>query len=368
MNGDGGAGAGVGKEGARKLSSGQIDAKYVGRARHLFTGLFGLLDRYEDTAELAAMNHKKRGRPYRYPHSLMMAIATLRHALNLDFRSCEGMVEACAEGKAPDHSTICRRINSLDVSVMDGAGGGKKVISDPHFTIEVVPDGTGLTPARRSEYVRVVHKLRRGFVRLSILINKETLEIVSFAVTDDRTGEPAVFKDLLEDGLHNLGIDPDERRREVREGRVEGADSGRAHPRIVMTADGGYDTRRIFSICKELGITARIRVRTNSGCRARGVDRARSLAVLDQLGGENATPAKLAAMDDKEREANRKLWKERVNYGTRWLVEIVISAFKRKYGDSVRAKKMQNVIQEIRQKIRVYNDMLRVGGEAAMRA
>ena len=84
MSGDGGAGAGGGKEGARKLSSGQIDAKYVGRARHLFTGLFGLLDKYEDAAELAAMNHKKRGRPYMYPHSLMMAIATLRHALNLD--------------------------------------------------------------------------------------------------------------------------------------------------------------------------------------------------------------------------------------------------------------------------------------------
>ena len=89
---------------------------------------------------------------------------------------------------------------------------------------------------------------------------------------------------------------------------------------IVLTAYGGYDTRRrIFSVCRELDITAHIRVRTNSGCRAGGTDRARSLAVLGQLGG-GATPARLAAMDGAEREADRRRRKERGGDGVRWPV------------------------------------------------
>ena len=64
-------------------------------------------------------------------------------------------------------------------------------------------------------------------------------------------------------------------------------------------------------------------------------------------------------MSESEREENRKKWKEAVNYGARRLVEIVISIFKRKYGDSVRAKKIECVRQEIRLKIRAYNH---VGG------
>ena len=59
---------------------------------------------------------------------------------------------------------------------------------------------------------------------------------------------------------------------------------------------------------------------------------------------------------------------ERVGYGTRWLVEIVISAFKRTYGDAVTAKKMGNIRQEIGLKVCTYNRMLQVGMEAAMRA
>ena len=344
---------------AGRPTSRQIDAKYVGRARHVFRLIDGLIDIYDDGAELAAMNRAKRGRPYAYTHSRMAAISEIRAKMGLDFRSCEGMLPA---GTSPTYTTIFRRINGMDASV-------RKSLSDVEcgdVAISLVPDGTGLTPAVRSEYVRVVHKLRRGFLRLTIMINKETLEIVAFRLTDDSVGEPAVFEDLLHDALANLGVDPDRRRAEV---LAQHNSQDKTYRNIALTADGGYDSREIFSACRKLGITTSIRVRKNANARADGVDRARSEAVLDQLGGgAGATPAGLAALDETEREANRRKWKKRVRYGTRWLVEIVISSFKRTYGDAATAKKMGNVRQEIRLKICTYNRMLRIGREAAMGA
>ena len=340
-------------------TSRQIDAKYVERARSVFEMIAGLVDIYDDGAELAAMNRGKRGRPYRYTHSLIAAISQIRDKMSLDFRSCEGMLP---KGRGPAYTTIFRRVSAQDASIRESLSD----VSCGDVAISLVPDGTGITPATRSEYVRVVHKLRRGFLRLTIMINKETLEIVAFRLTDDSVGESSVFEALLHDALENMGVDPDRRRAEVKAQRGR---PDKTYPGISLMADGGYDTREIFSACKKLGIATSIRVRKDANARADGVDRARSEAVLDQLGGgPGATPAKLAAMGEAEREANRRRWKERVRYGTRWLVEIVISAFKRTYGDAAAARKMGNIRQEIRLKICTYNRMLRIGREAAMRA
>lgn len=363
------AGAGrAGRAGKRKkdaerkagaLTPRQIDAKYVERARSVFGMIDGLIDIYNDEAELAAMNRGKRGSPYRYTHSLMAAISRIRARLLLDFRSCEGMLP---EGRGPAYTTIFRRINAQDESIREGLSD----VACGDVAIGLVPDGTGLAPAARSEYVRVVHRLRRGFLRLTIMISKETLEIVAFELTEDTVGEPTVFESLLENALKNIGVDPEERRRMVRNQRNRRHKSYRT---LALTADGGYDSREVFSACKKLGIRADIRIRKNANCKAGGADRARTEAVLDQLGGgPDATPAGLAALDESGREANRRKWKIRVRYGTRWLVEIVISAFKRTYGDAVMARKMENIRREIRLKICTYNRMLRIGREAAMRA
>ena len=347
------------KKNAGGPTSRQIDAKYVGRARSVFGMIGGLIDIYDDEAELAAMNRGKRGSPYRYTHSLIAAISRIRARLSLDFRSCEGMLP---EGRGPAYTTIFRRVNAQDESIREGLSD----VACGDVAICLVPDGTGVTPAARSEYVRVVHRLRRGFLRLTIMISRETLEIVAFELTKETVGEPTVFESLLENALRNMGMDPEERRRMVRSQKNRGR---KAYRTLTLTADGGYDSREIFSACKKLGITPNIRVRKNANCKAGGADRARTEAVLDQLGGgAGATPAGLAALNESEREANRRKWKMRVRYGTRWLVEIVISAFKRTYGDAVMAKKMENMRQEIRLKICTYNMMLRIGREAATRA
>ena len=61
-------------------------------------------------------------------------------------------------------------------------------------------------------------------------------------------------------------------------------------PAAIMRADGGYDSREVFSHCKKRGVRTNIRVRINSNCRAGGVDRAGSEAALDQLGAGAPPP------------------------------------------------------------------------------
>ena len=54
---------------------------------------------------------------------------------------------------------------------------------------------------------------------------------------------------------------------------------------MKLWGDGAYDARYVFSLLQSLDISPLARVRTNSNTRSRGADRARSRAVLDQLGG-----------------------------------------------------------------------------------
>ena len=137
---------------------------------------------------------------------------------------------------------------------------------------------------------------------------------------------------------------------------------------VAALADGGYDARYLHSFCRKLGILLLIKVDLNANSRANGVDRSRALAAQDQLCGDKPSPKELAALGKDERARNQKEWKGRVSYGRRWLVEIVFSSFKRKFGDSVMARTMKNIINEIGIKIKIYNRLLDIARKAIMKA
>ena len=85
------------------------------------------------------------------------------------------------------------------------------------------------------------------------------------------------------------------------------------------------------------------------------------------MGGAITNPKEFAALE-KQREENRKEWKKTVGYGGRWNVEIVFSAFKRIFSNSVSAVKMKNIIHEIKLKIAIYNRLLYMAREAILKA
>ena len=130
--------------------------------------------------------------------------------------------------------------------------------------------------------------------------------------------------------------------------------------------------RRVFALLVALDIIPIIRVRINSiaddADDADSESRARALAVLQQIGGRgNCTNKELNRMAKKERLANQQDWKERVEYGLRWIVEIVISAFKRVFGESIRALTPGTTNIEIATKIAAYNENLDIGDKEVRR-
>ena len=69
--------------------------------------------------------------------------------------------------------------------------------------------------------------------------------------------------------------------------------------------DGAYDIQYKFSLLKSLGIFPLIRVHTNSNTCAMSVDKTRSRAVLDQLGGRGSGAGKELGPHDKIRASSQ---------------------------------------------------------------
>ena len=185
------------KKSRLKITNAQNDARYVALGRTLV-----LADDPDRDGELARANKKKNGHPYVYPESLFLSLATIRSFCGMSFRVLEGFAAASVgEGHAPGYRQIHRRINDIEVSVGDNvvtARGGSGVLN-------LAIDGTGLSPNARSEYIRYRHKVKHGFIRLVLVVDTDTREILAFSVTDDTVGEAPQFEPLTCTALQNAG-------------------------------------------------------------------------------------------------------------------------------------------------------------------
>ena len=142
------------------------------------------------------------------------------------------------------------------------------------------------------------------------MVDEDTKKILAFAITEETVGESHQLPSLLDAGLDKLGIprDPNKRTTQI----------------VIILGDKGYESRKNFSYCRKLGVKALIPVRVNANCRAGGIDRARTEAVIEQFGDGHTSREILHMLKDERRE-NQKKWKKRKDYGSRWLAEIVFS-------------------------------------------
>ena len=331
------------------MSHAQNDARYVERGKMIHLALPDNMGE-----ELKRMNAGKNGHPFVYSECLVMAIIGIRLQLGIALRCAEGMtISALGEKYAPDHVTLWRRTKSLDASITDRT----ITVRGKDSMLQIIIDGTGVSPSAKGDYIRYKYKIKTksGFIRLSVMVQQDTMRVLGFTVTDEKIGDSPQFEPLIKQALKGKGIDPDVRRAAVMDA---GTGPPPDHIKIEIRADAGYDSRENFQTCKEYGITPIIRIRRNAEYKAMGVSRERGIAALDQLGGGTTSLVKFHEMDIRERTENQNEWKKRVEYGSRWQVEIFFSAFKRIFGSSVRAKTMDNIIQEITLKIQRYNQFV----------
>lgn len=356
------------------------NAKYVRRGR-------GLAVAHDPGWEedLMEANCSKEGAPFRYADGLIMAAAALRTALGMQYRQLSGFLAAMLEGHdSPHYSILCRRINRLDVDI----DGGLVRVSDRSAHMMLLADSSGLKQCNRGEWIRQKWRVRRGFVKIHLLADAGTKRILAVMVTDDKVGDSPVLEDLLGTVVERR----DRKRRERPGGRAAlirgrtGA-AGNPIPRVdlpppnnlaegmsplallcgrrpgsrgaCLMADGAYASRANVQECKDMGIRPLIPIQARCNARGMGTGDAWGEAVREQLGGSPET--RVSSIGTDEREENKRYWKSRVGYNRRWLIEIIISAFKRMFGDHMHSRKWEHMVQEIRLRTAQYNRWQEVG-------
>jgi transposase len=261
--------------------------------------------------ELEEMNANKRGRPFRFPRSLIRFIVFARYVWRLGLRQAEGLLRVLGTMlgfDAPDYTTLWRR------EVVDDLGELAIPRAEEH-TLAV--DSSGLSVTTRGEYLAHRYKVRRGFVKLHAAVDVGTGAVVAATATGGRAGDAQRLPSLVREATKRL------------DGTIR-----------EVLADGAYDSRDNFDFLHEREIEAVVRMRKNANAKRRGGSAARPLAVRERnLLGEG-------------------YWRFVHGYGRRWAVEGTFSVIKRTLGENLRSRRGDLRLREAQRKAIVYNRLL----------
>lgn len=267
--------------------------------------------------DLKRMNVDKVGAPFEYPEVFMTFLGFIHIMLGVDYRGLEGFVRGLrrfVRVPVPDYSTICRRVNALGLEIT------QTLLDHEGEEVVVSLDGSGIKVSNRGEWMRRKWKVRRGWIKVHLAVDKGGKQCVAIEVTDESVGDQERFKPLVKEADRNI---------RAKGGRV-----------VQANADGIYDTRDNFNVLDEMGITPCIRIRKNASPRARGCPlRKKHVREYKELG--------------------YKKWRKKYGYGFRWRAEGNFSAVKRLAGEYVVATKRNNMFKEVAMKFLFYNSILK---------
>ena len=281
--------------------------------------------------ELKDMNRGKVGRPYDFSDSLIFWMMQIMAMTGLSFRLTAGMTGpllGLLGLPAPSYSRLQERVSAIGESIAGstvsdsesryGKGILALVVCD-NVTVRtrrVGVDSTGLNLSDTTMWRLTkwdTGPKKRGWLKLHALSDVDSGEILAYAVTDDSVGDTPMLRTLVR----------------------EASEAG--HVFGTVYADGAYSSdRNWIYLCRENGyrfITSfkSNTVPKNNGSAARG--RAARL---------------WCSLPYRE-------WVEVSGYGTRWKVECVFSDLKRIFGETVTARKKENMVAQIVTKIESFN-------------
>ena len=250
---------------------------------------FDVIDNWD--MELKEMNKDKVGEPFHYPNTFLLLLGYAKVYFHLPYRQTEGIAQGHAKGKLPsipDYSTISRRINRLDIKVIDD---GSKELEDDYIIIAI--DSTGIKVTNRGQWMRDKWKVRKGYLKIHIAVDVKSKKILSMKVTDEHVHDGKALPELVENIIKSNNMT---------------AAVGK------LFADGAYDGNDIFRYLADNGILPCIKLRKNARVRLKTGHILRNLSVLAQRNGLQR-------------------WKDSVSYGKRWMAETVFSSIKRTFGE-----------------------------------
>jgi Transposase DDE domain len=294
----------------------------VRRGEILFS--YDFLDGWDP--ELESMNQNKKGKPFLFPDSFILAIGYIRYSFHLPYRQTEGIINATGKNLPfkPSYGHICKRINKLSVDIKKG-----KIADDDYIILSI--DSTGTKITNRGQWMDKKWNVenRKGYLKIHIAVDIKTKEILALEITDEKVHDGRMLKKLVN---------------QVLDGSSKTTSDTKPNKKIIkiesVTADGAYDSNANFQYLQEKGITPGIKVKSNSIVSERN-NKLRNKEVLMQT-------------------KDLRKWKKKRKYGHRWMAETVFSTLKRTFGEYVSATKFQHMVKEMMIKVSLYNLFRRI--------
>lgn len=260
----------------------------------------------------------KRGASNEYSDLAIATMATVKSLFHLAGRQTEGFLESLfslmdIELKAPDHSTLSRRLGKLSV--------GLPVVPKDK-AVHVVVDSTGVKVYGEGEWKTRQHGVgkRRTWRKLHLGVDEETGEILAAVVTTHDYHDSELLPDLL-DGI---------------EGEIE-----------QVSGDGAYDTFASYEAIEQR--------------QAKGVIPPRKDAKIHQHGNYNAPPHPRDENLRRIRQVGRKRWKEESQYHRRSIAETTMFRLKTIFGGKLRSRQFDNQVVELFLQCAALNRMIQLG-------
>src|SRR3982751_5573293 len=267
------------------------------------------------------------------PESSDLAILTaltFKAVFRLAYRQTEGLIGSVIgllglDLAVPDHTTLCRRAETLEVPRPkprgagagdgDDAGGG----AEP---LHLLVDSTGLKLYGAGEWLVEKHgaKRRRSWRKMHLGVDADTGRIVAATLTDRDEDDAAQVGPLLDQV---------------------------AEPVASVTADGAFDQDRVYADVAERHPDADVIVPPRST--------AVPSATAETVPTQRDCHLQLIA------EKGRMGWQKASGYNARTRAEATIGRFKRVIGDGLRSHTDQRRATEMDVAVQVLNRMLELG-------
>ncbi len=255
------------------------------------------------------------GQPY-YSALAITTALTLRAVFRLALRQTEGLIGSILallglDLAVPDHSTLSRRAETLDVASPQPGSG----------PVHLLVDSTGLRLCGSGEWLLEKHgtRTRRSWRKLHIGVDADTGQILAATLTTSDVDDASQVGALLD----------------------------QAGPLASFTADGAYDQDGVY------GEVAR------HSPRAAVIVPPRSSAVPSDTAG--TAPTQRDRHLQMIARHGRRRWQQASGYHWRALVEADISRFKRVIGNGLRSRTDRRRGTEIALAVSVLNRMLELG-------
>src|SRR3954454_14425028 len=284
-----------------------------------------------------AERRTSRGGQPEYSDLAILTALTFKAVFRLAYRQTEGLIGSVIgllglDLAVPDHSTLCRRAETLEVprpkprgAGADDAAGGADGGAEP---LHLLVDSTGLKLIGAGEWLVEKHgtKRRRSWRKMHLSVDADTGRIVAATLTDRDEDDAAQVGPLLDQV---------------------------ADPVASVTADGAYDQEGVYADVAERHPEAEVVVPP------------RATAV------PSATAETAPTRRDRHlhliAETGRMGWQKASVYNARARAEAAISRYKRVIGDGLHSRTNRRRVTEVNVGVHALNRMLDLGRPESVR-